>query len=177
MKIKDYAEDSLPVLNRKKKMVGIITAQDVIETVDDEMGDDYAKLAGLSSEEDLNETTKESMKKRLPWLIILLFLGMGVSAVVGAFEGVVAVLPVFASYLCFLGHFAAKSRANQGFWPRFSSDWRLGLSRRRLAARQFWHAPPAPAGSLPCMRKTAAKRPIRRLKWQNTAVFDENGGI
>ena len=75
-------------------MVGIITAQDVIETVDDEMGDDYAKLAGLSSEEDLNETTKESMKKRLPWLIILLFLGMGVSAVVGAFEGVVAVLPV-----------------------------------------------------------------------------------
>ena len=98
VKIKDYAEDSLPVLNRKKKMVGIITAQDVIETVDDEMGDDYAKLAGLSSEEDLNETTKESMKKRLPWLIILLFLGMGVSAVVGAFEGVVAVLPVV---ICF----------------------------------------------------------------------------
>lgn len=98
VKIKDYAEYSLPVLNRKKKMVGIITAQDVIETVDDEMGDDYAKLAGLSSEEDLNETTKESMKKRLPWLIILLFLGMGVSAVVGAFEGVVAVLPVV---ICF----------------------------------------------------------------------------
>ena len=38
------------------------------------------------------------MKKRLPWLIILLFLGMGVSAVVGAFEGVVAVLPVV---ICF----------------------------------------------------------------------------
>lgn len=58
----------------------------------------YAKLAGLSAEEDLNETTRESMKKRLPWLIILLFLGMGVSTVVGAFEGVVAVLPVV---ICF----------------------------------------------------------------------------
>lgn len=97
-KIKDYAEDSLPVLNKDRKIIGIITAQDVIEAVDDEMGEDYAKLAGLSAEEDLNETTKESMKKRLPWLVVLLFLGMGVSTVVGAFESVVAVLPVV---ICF----------------------------------------------------------------------------
>lgn len=59
---------------------------------------DYAKLAGLTAEEDLKETTKESMAKRLPWLIILLFLGMGVSTVVWAFEGVVAVLPIV---ICF----------------------------------------------------------------------------
>lgn len=97
-KIKDYAEDSLPVLDKDKKIIGILTAQDVIEAVDDELGEDYAKLAGLAAEEDLNETTKESMKKRLPWLVILLFLGMGVSSVVGAFENVVAVLPVV---ICF----------------------------------------------------------------------------
>ena len=52
----------------------------------------------MTAEEDLKETTIESMKKRLPWLIILLFLGMGVSTVVGAFEGVVAVLPIV---ICF----------------------------------------------------------------------------
>lgn len=97
-RIKDYAEDSLPVLNAEKEIIGILTAQDVIEAVDDEMGEDYAKLAGLTSEEDLRETTAQSMKKRLPWLIVLLFLGMGVSAVVGAFEGVVAVLPIV---MCF----------------------------------------------------------------------------
>lgn len=97
-KIKDYAEDSLPVLNSEKEIIGILTAQDVIEAVDDEMGEDYAKFAGLTAEEDLKETTIESMKKRLPWLIILLFLGMGVSTVVGAFEGVVAVLPIV---ICF----------------------------------------------------------------------------
>lgn len=96
--IKDYAEDSLPVLNDKKEIIGIITAQDVTEAVDDEMGEDYAKFAGLTAEEDLNETTKESIKKRLPWLIVLLFLGIGVSAVVGVFEGVVAVLPIV---ICF----------------------------------------------------------------------------
>ncbi len=94
----DYAEDSIPVLSETKELLGVITAQDVVEAVDDEMGDDYAKLAGLTDEEDLRETTKESMKKRLPWLIILLFLGMGVSSVVGAFEAVVAVLPIV---MCF----------------------------------------------------------------------------
>ncbi len=97
-KIKDYAEDSLPVLNNDKEIIGIITAQDVVEAVDDEMGEDYAKLAGLTSEEDLNETLKQSIKKRLPWLIILLILGMLVSSVVGAFEGVVAILPIV---ICF----------------------------------------------------------------------------
>ena len=96
--IKDYAEDSLPVLNKDKRIIGIITAQDVVEALDDEMSEDYAKLAGLSAEEDLSESTKESIKKRLPWLIILLFLGMVVSSVVGAFEGVVAILPVV---ICF----------------------------------------------------------------------------
>lgn len=60
-KIKDYAED-LPVLNKDRRIIGIITAQDVVEAVDDELGEDYAKLAGLSAEEDLNETTRESMK-------------------------------------------------------------------------------------------------------------------
>ena len=97
-KIKDYAEDSLPVLNHNNEIIGIITAQDVVEAVDDEMGEDYAKLAGLTSEEDLNETLKQSIKKRLPWLIILLVLGMLVSSVVGAFEGVVAILPIV---ICF----------------------------------------------------------------------------
>lgn len=97
-KIKDYAEDSLPVLNNNNEIIGIITAQDVVEAVDDEMGEDYAKLAGLTAEEDLNETTKESIKKRLPWLVILLVLGMVVSSVVGAFEGVVAILPIV---ICF----------------------------------------------------------------------------
>ena len=89
-RLKEYAEDSIPVLNEKKRLIGIITAQDIVEVVDDEMGDDYAKLGGLTAEEDLNESLLVSVKKRLPWLIILLFLGMVVSTVVGLFEGVVA---------------------------------------------------------------------------------------
>lgn len=97
-RIKDYAEDSIPVLSEDMHIVGIITAQDIVEVVDDEMGDDYAKLAGLTAEEDLNETNIESMKKRLPWLIILLFLGMAVSSVIGVFETIVALIPVIMSF-------------------------------------------------------------------------------
>ncbi|WP_301956391.1 dihydrofolate reductase, partial [uncultured Eubacterium sp.] len=67
--------------NQNYKVDGAIVVHSIEEAVDDEMGEDYAKLAGLTAEEDLRETTKESMKKRLPWLIILLLLGMGVSTV------------------------------------------------------------------------------------------------
>ena len=81
-RIVDYAERSLPVLNESGKLLGIITSADVVELVDDQMGDDYAKLGGLTSEEDLNEGVFQSVKKRLPWLVALLFLGMLVSSVV-----------------------------------------------------------------------------------------------
>lgn len=97
-RIMDYAEDSIPVLNDEKKLLGVITSEDMVEIVDQEMGEDYAKLAGLTAEEDLTETTVQSMKKRLPWLLVLLVLGMLVSSVVGIFEGVVAVVPIV---ICF----------------------------------------------------------------------------
>ena len=97
-RIVDYAERSLPVLNESGKLLGIITSADVVELVNDQLGDDYAKLGGLTSEEDLNEGVFQSVKKRLSWLVALLFLGMLVSSVVGAFESVVAVLPIV---ICF----------------------------------------------------------------------------
>jgi len=53
-------------LSEEGKILGVITAYDIVEAVDEEMGEDYAKLAGLTAEEDLEETTFQSMKKRLP---------------------------------------------------------------------------------------------------------------
>lgn len=97
-KIKDYAEDSIAVLDSDDHILGVITAQDVIEAVDDELGDDYAKLAGLTEEESLNETLADSMKKRLPWLVVLLFLGIGISSVVGIFEAVVSQIAVIVCF-------------------------------------------------------------------------------
>lgn len=88
--LKDYSEDSIPVLDHDNKILGVITSQDIVEVVDEEMGEDYAMLAGLTAEEDLEEPLFESMKKRIPWLVVLLFLGLIVSSVVGIFEKVVS---------------------------------------------------------------------------------------
>lgn len=51
-----------------------------------------------TQQEDLREPLKKSIKKRLPWLIILLGLGLVVSSVVGAFEGIVAHLTIIVSF-------------------------------------------------------------------------------
>lgn len=96
--LKDYNEDSIPVLNNDNLLLGVITSQDLLEVMDEEMGEDYAKLAGLSAEEDLEESLFMSLKKRLPWLIILLFLGLLVSTVVSMFEGVVAQLTIVMAF-------------------------------------------------------------------------------
>lgn len=96
--LKDYSEDSIPVLDSDNRLLGVITAQDIVEVVDEEMGEDYARLAGLTAEEDLNEPLLHSMGKRLPWLIVLLFLGLGVSAVVGLFEEVVRDLTLIVCF-------------------------------------------------------------------------------
>lgn len=97
-RLRDYSKDSIPVLDTENKLKGVLTSQDITEFVDEEMGEDYAKLAGLSAEEDLQEPLKRSVSKRLPWLLILLILGLMVSSVVGLFENVVAELTIIISF-------------------------------------------------------------------------------
>lgn len=97
-RIKEYSEDSIPVLDNDNKLIGVLTSQTIMEIIDDEMSEDYAKLAGLNSEEDLNEPLQKSIAKRLPWLVVLLGLGMFVSSIVGVFESVVSQLPIIISF-------------------------------------------------------------------------------
>lgn len=96
--LRDYAETAIPVLDDENKLLGIVTSKDFIEILGEELNEDYAKLGGLASEEDLAEPIFLSIKKRIPWLCILLVLGLGVSATVGLFESIVAQLPVI---MCF----------------------------------------------------------------------------
>ncbi len=96
--IKDYSEDSIPVLDCDHKLLGVLTSQEITELVDEKMSEDYARLAGLSEEEDLHEPIFKSVAKRLPWLIALLGLALMVSAVVGTFEHVVQHLTLIISF-------------------------------------------------------------------------------
>lgn len=95
----EYSEEMIPVLSSERgELLGVITASDLTELLDEERGDDYAKLAAMTGEQERNESLFGSMRKRVPWLITLLFMGLAVSAVVGMFERVVDALPMIVSF-------------------------------------------------------------------------------
>lgn len=97
-RIREYSEDSIPVLDRENRLIGVLTASELAELTRDEIGEDYAKLAGLAAEEELTEPLKRSIGKRLPWLAVLFALGLAVSWVVGLFEAVADAVPVIVSF-------------------------------------------------------------------------------
>lgn len=98
----DYEEDSLPVLDQDGKLAGVITSQDMVDYLENASKEVYNKLAGISEgdddDEDIHEPLTVSLKKRMPWLIVLLFLGMFVSSVVGMFEGIVAKIAILVCF-------------------------------------------------------------------------------
>ena len=93
--LKDYEEDSIPVLNGNNVLIGVITQSDIVEVVHEELGDDYAKLAGLTEAEDINEPLFKSMRKRIPWLLALLALGLIVSTVIRSFQSLITIPQLF----------------------------------------------------------------------------------
>lgn len=66
-----------------------------------EISNDFTKTPDVQTEttqKDIYEPISKGIAKRLPWLVILLLMGTGVSAVVGVFESIIAQLPVI---MCF----------------------------------------------------------------------------
>lgn len=97
-RLKGYSEELIPVLSESGILLGVITAPELIEIVDEEHGEDYARLAALTGEEERDDSLLRSLGKRLPWLVALLFMGLAVSWVVGLFEEVVSSLPLIVSF-------------------------------------------------------------------------------
>ncbi|WP_301203006.1 magnesium transporter [Faecalibaculum rodentium] len=136
--LRDYNEDSIPVLGSDNRVLGVITTQSLLEALDQEMGEDYARFAGLTAEEDLEETLFVSLKKRLPWLLFLLALGLMVSWVVSLFEGVVAQIPlVLAFQSLILGMSGNVGTQSLGVTIRVLMDDELtGKEKRHLVAKE-----------------------------------------
>lgn len=96
--IKDYNFLAVPVVDQQRELQGIITVDDIIDVIDEEASDDYSKLAGISEVADIGASPLKVAKSRLPWLIILLFLGMLTANLMGHFEDTldkVAMLALF----------------------------------------------------------------------------------
>ncbi len=97
-RMKDYNFLALPVVDFQGHLLGIITVDDIVDVIDEEASDDYSKLAAVSDVDSTDRSPFSAAKKRLPWLIILLFLGMFTASLIGRFEETlekVAILAVF----------------------------------------------------------------------------------
>ena len=96
--IKDIDLEIIPVLNEKDEILGVITSSDIIETVGDELGEDYVKFAGLTKEEDVEESFFESVKKRIPWLTLLLCMDVITSTVLSNYSWIFATMPALVLF-------------------------------------------------------------------------------
>ncbi|ATP39133.1 magnesium transporter [Solibacillus sp. R5-41] len=97
--MKDYNFLAIPVINDNLELQGIITVDDIIDVIDEEAEDDYSKLAGISDMDDIDAGPIKAAGKRLPWLIILLFLGMFTSSLMGIFEATLDKVALLATFI------------------------------------------------------------------------------
>ncbi|GGC74867.1 magnesium transporter MgtE [Thalassobacillus devorans] len=96
---RDYDFLALPVVDFQNHLLGIITVDDVLDVMEEEASDDYSKLAAISDVDSPDDHAFASAKKRLPWLVILLFLGSLTASLIGRFEDTLDVVPILAIFI------------------------------------------------------------------------------
>jgi magnesium transporter len=90
---------ALPVLDREGRLVGIVSARQVMGVMQEEATEDMQLMVGLSGEERALTPWQKSIKGRLPWLCINLATAFLAAAVVGIFEGTIAKWTALAIFL------------------------------------------------------------------------------
>lgn len=96
--IQDYDFLAVPVVEETGELIGIVTVDDVIDVLDDEAMQDYSGLAGVDVDEQYTSPWN-SAKSRLPWLITLLFLGMGTSTLISQYEGMISEVATLSLFI------------------------------------------------------------------------------
>ncbi len=78
---------AIPVVDEENKLVGVITVDDVIDVIKDEATEDVYRLAGVAGATTACSPRRaDSLRKRLPWLIVNLGTAFLAAAVVGAVQ-------------------------------------------------------------------------------------------
>jgi len=107
--IKDYNFLAVPVVDFQQHMLGIITVDDILDVIEEEASDDYSKFAGVSDMSTFDKNSLSAAKKRLPWLIILLVLGMLTANLIGAFEATIEKVALLAAFIPLIAGTAGNS--------------------------------------------------------------------
>ena len=101
-----YGYMAMPVVDEDDVMLGIITVDDIMEVLSDEHTEDMYRLAGLDEEEEIDGSVADSIKSRLPWLLVNLLTAILASATVSLFDatiGKVVALAVFMPLVTGMG--------------------------------------------------------------------------
>lgn len=97
--VSKYDLNAIPVVNHRKAILGIITVDDIIDVIVEEYNEDILEMGGVSKEESLDTTLVQSIKLRLPWLLINLLTAFMASLTVKAFEGTIAQVVALSSIM------------------------------------------------------------------------------
>jgi magnesium transporter len=101
-----YSLPVLPTVDADGRLVGVITADDVIDVIQEEATEDIYRLAGLDSDETVDQSVLTTSRQRLTWLLVNFPTAVLASWVVSLFEGTltrVAVLAVFMPIIAGMG--------------------------------------------------------------------------
>lgn len=84
--MQDYDAVDIPVVSLDRELVGSITIDDIIDVIEFEMTEDVGELTASRGTTDVSVSPFTAAKKRVPWILILMFLGLITANVIGAFE-------------------------------------------------------------------------------------------
>lgn len=90
---------SLPVVDASGTLVGRITVDDVVDVIEEEASEDIYRLAGLSDQASVHESVRDSVRRRLPWLILNLGTCFLSASVVALFESTIKSLAIAAAFM------------------------------------------------------------------------------
>ncbi|WHY67324.1 magnesium transporter [Neobacillus sp. SuZ13] len=84
--VERYDFIAIPVVDENNVLVGIVTVDDIIDVVIKEANEDIEKLSATGKSIDFETKTLVAAARRLPWLILLLFIGVVSGRIISSFE-------------------------------------------------------------------------------------------
>jgi magnesium transporter len=91
------------VVDESKRLVGVLTIDDIVDVIHEEADEDIKLLAGVG-DEDISGSTMDTVRSRVPWLVINLLTAVAVSFVIGLFDATIeqmvslaVLMPIVAS--------------------------------------------------------------------------------
>lgn len=107
--IKDYDLLAVPVVTKDGDMIGIVTVDDIIDVIEEETNEDIGEIAAVKGALDLEVSSFVAAQKRLPWLILLLFIGMFTAGLIGSFEATLAEVALLAIFIPLIADMAGNT--------------------------------------------------------------------